>query len=497
MPRPLFSEMLVSRRRQLGLTISQAAKVLKLKEQVLVAFEEGDFANIPKSGYAQGMLSSYARYLGLNPRQVVDQFSEDLYEALYGEDAAAGRRPSRAARSRRQDAPGGALGSPADARSYRSFDTTSPVHGRSENWYHERRLPLVNPRTIEGERARYQAAPPAGDVGWDDPDATMRVSHPLRGHRYTERVPGSEPDGASRAPRPGQRRGRAPYAAGDGRDGSRRPYRSGDVYTRDVPSGYRDDRRLEDEPTSYEIASTASGRRSSRNIASTERPSNVRRGSRDAARRELQSRDRRRQPPREGVLGVVDALLSDPRRAALVVMALLGLLLFGIIVFSVRSCASSGSRPETVPVTKVADERDDEPETEDAAADAEDEQADAEAADDADSEDDASGEAVVDAAPEQVTVVVSVEEGGVSWLEITCDGQSVVADTVTGPWEQTFDVKESISIQAGDTTAVSVTENGERVQFGTRSSGIGTISIQGPEQASADEADAQGAQGAQ
>ena len=53
MPRPRFSEMLVARRRQLGISITQASKTLKLKEQALIAFEEGDFENIPQSGYAQ------------------------------------------------------------------------------------------------------------------------------------------------------------------------------------------------------------------------------------------------------------------------------------------------------------------------------------------------------------------------------------------------------------------------------------------------------------
>ena len=68
--RPRFSEMLLDRRRQLGHHGGpRASQVLKLKEQVRIAFEEGDFDNIPQSGYAQGMLSSYARYLGLNPRE--------------------------------------------------------------------------------------------------------------------------------------------------------------------------------------------------------------------------------------------------------------------------------------------------------------------------------------------------------------------------------------------------------------------------------------------
>ena len=54
MPRPRFSEMLVERRRQLGLSITQASKILRLKEQALIAFEEGDFKNMPQlcSGHA-------------------------------------------------------------------------------------------------------------------------------------------------------------------------------------------------------------------------------------------------------------------------------------------------------------------------------------------------------------------------------------------------------------------------------------------------------------
>ena len=95
MDRPLFSEMLYDRRRQLGLSIKQASNVLRLKEEVLIAFEEGDFESIPKSGYAQGMLSSYARYLGLNAKTVVNQFSTDLFEHERGAGSHEARRRSR------------------------------------------------------------------------------------------------------------------------------------------------------------------------------------------------------------------------------------------------------------------------------------------------------------------------------------------------------------------------------------------------------------------
>ena len=95
MSRPRFSEMLSSRRRQLGLSIEQASRILRLREDVLIAFEEGDFDRMPQSGYAQGMLSSYARYLGLNPRQVSDLFQEELYAYVNGSTSHELRRRTR------------------------------------------------------------------------------------------------------------------------------------------------------------------------------------------------------------------------------------------------------------------------------------------------------------------------------------------------------------------------------------------------------------------
>ena len=53
MARPRFSEALVMRRHELGLSVSQASKILKLREDVLIAFEEGDYDHLPQSGYAQ------------------------------------------------------------------------------------------------------------------------------------------------------------------------------------------------------------------------------------------------------------------------------------------------------------------------------------------------------------------------------------------------------------------------------------------------------------
>lgn len=86
-----FSEMLLNRRRQLGMSIQQVANVIKIRPQIIEYFENGEFTQMPPRGYAQGMISSYARYLGLNPREVIDAYFDDLYEFEKSARTQAGR----------------------------------------------------------------------------------------------------------------------------------------------------------------------------------------------------------------------------------------------------------------------------------------------------------------------------------------------------------------------------------------------------------------------
>ena len=73
-----FGDMLLDRRRQMGLSIQQVANTIKIRPQIIEFFEQGNFASMPPRGYAQGMISSYARFLGLNPRDVVNAYFDDL-----------------------------------------------------------------------------------------------------------------------------------------------------------------------------------------------------------------------------------------------------------------------------------------------------------------------------------------------------------------------------------------------------------------------------------
>ena len=73
-----FGEMLLERRRAMGMTIQQVANVIKIRPQSIEFFETENLAAMPPRGDAKGMMSSYARYLGLNPRVVVDTYFDAL-----------------------------------------------------------------------------------------------------------------------------------------------------------------------------------------------------------------------------------------------------------------------------------------------------------------------------------------------------------------------------------------------------------------------------------
>ena len=514
--------MLLQRRRQLGLTCEQASRILKLREDVLIAFEEGDFESMPQSGYAQGMLSSYARYLGLNAREVVDLFQEELYEYVNGSG-------SHELRRRTRDTIAG--------RGISGYDVVNEAGSRPKAYveYHGL-LPTAggpagdmgNFATVTPARPR-QSVPLAG-LGPSAVAAYGREDHAYQqprqqrpynsGQAYESRQQRStarrrasgqrrpQSDPAGRLLREGQQgvvdrdrdlvapRGRAGQAR------TQRLYQRDDVSTRSVRRGeYRDDLRYDGVASPYERASTISGRRSSRNIASVERP-NVRR--RQPSERSGAQGGRRRRPARRGgVAGFVDAFLSDRRRALLLLLLVLAAVLTLILIFSVKSCtgsaqsAQTGSKTVNVTTTQGSgqDSSQGSGSGSDTSSSASDSKQDQAASDASGSGSTATGDAAsgdedqADAAatPEQTVVQVSLASGETSWVDVTVDGKSVVADNLTGAWSQTYTVTDSIAIQVSNVDAVTVTNNGKKVNFSSKTSGVGTLTIKGTPAPATDE----------
>ena len=543
MQRPRFSEMLIARRQQLGLTIEQASKVLKLREPVLIAFEEGDFANIPKSGYAQGMLSSYARYLGLNPRQIVDQFQEDLYEFENGvtsHDLRKKTREGRLSGEASYELPGetgsipvnyptmSLLQEPTVLATSDAFTTTSTARSRSQRY--QQSSPLVNPYGTQSSYSSvqqpygyssqtpgygqvstpvgaasggYQASGYGQDYASQDyygssTDITSDLGQSTP-RRFTTLDP-EKTSGGSLRPRG--------YSQASGRYGSYSVnlvdvprYGDPDIVSRSVgKSQYRDDLRYDDAPAPYEAAYTSQGRRGSRNIANTQRPKVSRR--RSATSRNVRNQPGRRRPvKRGGVAGFIDSLTTDKTRLLVMGGLILVLVLVIIITASVKSCVATRTEtpkpqvPVTSPTQKNSEEDKQTTEQNSTGQGEQDGKTDANAAA-AQAAADKKAQEDLEPKVTEVKVHVAVAQGQIAWVEIKCDGSSVVAEQITGPWEKEFDVLKGFTIQTNNPSAVSVQNNGAAVEFDSKASGIGTISIDGPDDPEPEETSEQSGQNA-
>lgn len=473
MPRPRFSEMLVERRRQLGLSITQASKILRLKEQALIAFEEGDFKNMPQSGYAQGMLSSYARYLGLNPREIVDLFQEESYEFENGTYSHELRRRTRDTQS---------------GRGMAGYDVVNETDSRPKAYvqYHGLLPTSGGPAgdmgafaTTSGVRSR-QTGVPLGAQASEEDAGGYSYSRYATGHAYNAGIEEAsrQKTMASRT-RGGVQRRRVGIA------GVSIPAYKDDVTRRTVaPSDYTDDLRYDNVTAPYERASTISGRRGSRNIAQVDRP-NVRRRQPSGA-----AAQQRRVPQRPGIIGALQNYFSDTGRTIATVFALVVVIITAVLLFSVRSCMSARTTPAATKTVSVNNSTTDSSKNSTTT----NSNTDTSKKDSADASKSATTEQKKDETPKQTTVVVTVADGQTSWVEITVDGKSVEADAITGPWSQTYTVTDSMSVLAGTPGAVSVTVNGTAKPFDANASGIGTLTIQGTKPADSNGANASGAQ---
>jgi transcriptional regulator with XRE-family HTH domain len=75
-----FGSRLAEARQIKGLTLDQVHDQLRISPAILEALEMGDFRHMPLKGHARNMVSSYARYLGLNPEEVTEQFLSEYHD---------------------------------------------------------------------------------------------------------------------------------------------------------------------------------------------------------------------------------------------------------------------------------------------------------------------------------------------------------------------------------------------------------------------------------
>lgn len=77
-----LGDTLRERRIALGVTLDQAEQATRIRGRLIDALEQGDYAKLPNPGYVRGYISSYARFLDLDPLPLL---------ALYKSETGVGR----------------------------------------------------------------------------------------------------------------------------------------------------------------------------------------------------------------------------------------------------------------------------------------------------------------------------------------------------------------------------------------------------------------------
>lgn len=429
-----FGDMLLTRRRERGMSIQQVSNAIKIRPQIIEYFETGDFASMPPRGYAQGMISSYARYLGLNPRTVVDAYFDELHTYERVNNTGAGR----------------------------FQDSVAEASPHSVN--PEGRFLMVNgpvPNSRYGQRPP-QAGYISESVSPHEPVSASTLHYGQSGGGSRQR---SLPQGGhDRFDRPSRPQNGRPYY------GDQRPSRN----SRPVNSRY-------------------GGPGSSTRMGRGQAPSQgtYRSGS---GRSVQQGRDRSRQA-RTGY-GQPSSPFSD-NRVLIVLVAAAAVIILLLLLLLFRGCSASPdtSQQGSASISQPSDSsaKNDDSKVEDV--------------DDGGAEDASSmqssgsgtnaGVTVQRNEPTETKVRISIAKGKTSWLEIKLDGKSVYGDTVIGPFEQEYTVTQSMEITVDKPADVTITKNGEKVRYDSKSAGVARVTITAPQtDASQDASDADGAGGA-
>lgn len=438
-----FGDMLLEQRRRMGLSIQQVANTIKIRPQIIEFFETGNFASMPPRGYAQGMISSYARFLGLNPREVVNAYFDDLM-AYERETSQQG--------GRFQDAAGY-----VNSRSSVDNGRFLMVQGGRSTRYGQRPqqagyiTETGSGEEIRSQRDRFRSAPMPEDRA----------------------LPAAR--GVARDPRAGY---------GDG-GYSDRGYRG--VSTGRSRGGYADADttqvtprlRSQSQPCGQRPSAPRSGQRGYRGRSDSNRGRMPQGGCRSSSSR---GRGGSRTPQNNGL---------DPR----IVYAGIGavtLLLIVLIVVLLRGCASS--TPETTPETPTATKTTTKKSSK--KTETVDEDEDTDEATDESTDSDATKTTAKKEENEVTKVKVSVAKGKTAWIEVKVDGKSVYGAQATGPFEQEYTPESSIEITTSKPSDVTVTKNGEKVRYDTKTSGVARVTITVPKKETTDSENGESSDGA-
>lgn len=399
-----FGDVLAERRRRLGLTIDQAVSATKLRPQAIDAFERSDFSALPPKGYAQGMLSSYARFLRLDPKEVLSAYFDELY--LYEREKQLAARSERSFR----------YGSPEDVVRRRTGGQYGSSYAKDEDDTH----------VVYTRSARRQTS-------------TDRTGSNSSYNRYTSQSRNVGPVGQVRSSR----------SYGQSEGGYAPAFDERDNYGRTGVSALRSSERRRRRGARLSGQEQTRASRYSRLEPAYESYEDYdRQASRSKTRSHTSSQS---SYPAFSAIATLADNFGVPRVYAYLGVGALTLILLFILVFSVKSCVSSKvtqSAPVEKPVVALPAQN-----------------MATQAAQTSQTSSQTQNSLQTQEPAKKDVLTISIAEGKSSYMDIELDGKIVAHQTFKGPLRESYTINSSIKVTATAASNVELKLNGTKVRF--------------------------------
>ena len=480
------------RREELRIPLDVAADATNIRARMLATLESGDFSAYPPHGHAVGMLSSYARYLGLDPHPILER-----YEVEYADFQASQEMASMAERTKRGVGRFGERVSATDRPVSRDSSHVRKQAGAGRRAADEAAggariaAKLSDERAAEGDE-RYKSGS-VKVLGTRQADVRSRSGsrRSAGGASSTRAGSSASMPGAAHtaAPAGGGDRGAAPSRAQrPAATGSTGPLPTrtqataapaGEAAARTRPAGDKAAPRLsgsarQPRPVTPSRQASSTGRFKSA-VATDEALSETQKealgyfsGPLDEDGTAQQTGTRKRvardaaQQGEDGRSSLSEKVVAA--RSHLIALVVVIVVIVAIIAAVVLVTTSGSNGTGVIDVTGGAQDTTT-----------------------TTSDPNSATATVTTTNGNPVTVVVSVAEGGTSLISITYDDDNAYSGTAVGPWEREFLVTESFTATVGTPSAVSITQNGEEAAFEEDEDGNGVFTLQVSTVATADE----------
>lgn len=450
------------RREQLGIPLDVAAGKTNIRARMLETLESGDYGTYPPHGHAIGMLSSYARYLGMEPRPLIERFEseyaafqtgEKIYQSAsrtrkglgrYGERVNGSDRPvtretSRSLRNRR----GLDDSQAANAQMAAKFAQEQVAEG--DDRYKSGSVKVVGTRATGSFGRVSSSRHPSASAS-----ASGRI--PRASQEASQRPLGQGQGVASGIPDEGDPQEQGRYAGHEGSRGRSYARRHRTRGARTASGGtHAVGRRQRDDGHRSQNAAQRGELDRAQGAGGAHEPH------RHATRRSARERAALKQDAGKGIIArvgnIVTAAFSEPRTRLIILAA--AAIIVAVVIAASLLIGSAGSGNGSVIQASGGIE------------------------DQSTAKQDSSTATttVTTTNGSPITVKISVAENSTSLVDVKYDGDKAYYGTAVGPWECTFYVTESLSATFGNPDAVAVTENGKAVEVSKTDDGQGIFNL--------------------